>query len=74
MLTTRTDLPAKTPSNTSFIPVLAAMGWKNYTREGDMVVNILGWLVIVALAVLFGWLAVRLWRVKNRFLKWAGVV
>ena len=39
-----------------------------------MLGNILGWLVFVALAVLFGWLALRLWRVKNRFLKWAGAL
>jgi mono/diheme cytochrome c family protein len=47
---------------------------KIYLQEGKMTVNILGWLVLVALAVLFGWLAFRLWRVKNRFIKWAGVL
>lgn len=39
-----------------------------------MIVNILGWLVFVVLAVLFGWLAVRLWRAENRIVKWAGVI
>jgi len=39
-----------------------------------MFVNILGWLLILALAVLFGLLARRSWRVKNRFLKWVGVL
>jgi len=39
-----------------------------------MVGNILGWLVFVLLAVLFGWLVLRAWRAKNAILKWAGVV
>ena len=39
-----------------------------------MFINILGWLLILAVAVGFGLLARRLWRVKNRILKWAGVV
>ena len=39
-----------------------------------MFTNIIGWLVIVALAVLFALLARRAWRAKNRFVKWAGVL
>jgi mono/diheme cytochrome c family protein len=39
-----------------------------------MLANILGWLVFVVLAVLFGLLAYRLRRVKNPFLKWAGIL
>jgi len=38
-------------------------------QEWKMVGNILGWLAFVILAVLFGWLALRLWRVKNAILK-----
>ena len=39
-----------------------------------MIGNILGWLVFVAFAVLFGWLTRRAWRVKNALLKWISVV
>jgi mono/diheme cytochrome c family protein len=39
-----------------------------------MLAIIIGWLVIVALAVLLILLARRLWRVKNRLVKWAGVL
>ncbi len=39
-----------------------------------MFTNIIGWLVIVALAALFVLLARRAWRAKNRFVKWAGVL
>lgn len=39
-----------------------------------MVGNILGWLVFVILAVLFGWLVLRTWRAKNAILKWVGVL
>lgn len=39
-----------------------------------MVGNILGWLLFVVLAVLFGWLVRRAWRAKNAILKWVGVV
>jgi len=35
--------------------------------------NVLGWLVFVAFAVLFGWLPRQAWRVKNALLKWGGV-
>jgi len=38
-----------------------------------MISNVLGWLVFVAFAVLFGWLTRRAWRVKNALLKWGGV-
>jgi mono/diheme cytochrome c family protein len=39
-----------------------------------MYVNILLWLVMVAVCVLFGWLARRAWRARNAIVKWAGVV
>jgi mono/diheme cytochrome c family protein len=39
-----------------------------------MFINIIGLLVLVALAVLFVLLARRLWRAKNRLVKWAGVL
>ena len=38
-----------------------------------MISNVLGWLVFVAFAVLFGWLTRRAWRVKNALLKWGKV-
>jgi len=39
-----------------------------------MLGNILIWLVIVAAAVLLGWLTFRAWRAKNKAVKWGGVV
>lgn len=39
-----------------------------------MYVNILFWLIMVAVAVLFGWLTLRAWRAKNAIVKWGGVV
>src|SRR5512139_1383257 len=39
-----------------------------------MLGNILIWIVIVAAAVLLGWLAFRAWRARNRALKWGGVL
>ena len=39
-----------------------------------MLGNIIGWLGFVIAAVIFGWLALRLWRAKNAILKWAGVL
>lgn len=38
-----------------------------------MVINILSWLAIVALAILFGWVTWRTWQVKNAVLKWGGL-
>ena len=35
-----------------------------------MLGNILIWLVIVAAAVLLGWLTFRAWRAKNKAVKW----
>lgn len=37
-----------------------------------MYVNILFWLIMVAVCVLFGWLAWRAWRAKNALIKWGG--
>ena len=39
-----------------------------------MLGNILIWLVIVAAAVLLGWLTFRAWRAKNKAVKWGGVI
>ena len=39
-----------------------------------MLGNILIWLVIVAAAVLLGWLTFRAWRANNKAVKWGGVV
>lgn len=39
-----------------------------------MYINIVSWLILVGVSVLFGWLAVRAWRAKNVLLKWVGVV
>lgn len=39
-----------------------------------MYINILLWLVMVAVCVLFGWLALRAWRARNTIVKWVGVV
>jgi mono/diheme cytochrome c family protein len=39
-----------------------------------VVVNIVGLLVLLALVVLFGWLAKRSWGSKRKILKWVGVV
>ena len=39
-----------------------------------MLGNILIWLVIVAAAVLFGWLTFRAWRAKNKAVKWGGFI
>jgi mono/diheme cytochrome c family protein len=39
-----------------------------------MLGNLIIWLVIVVLAVLFGWLVTRAWRASNPVAKWAGVV
>lgn len=38
-----------------------------------MLGNILGWLVIVALTLLFGWLTFRAGRIRRVLLKWAGI-
>ena len=40
-----------------------------FVPEVNMISNVLGWLVFVAFAVLFGWLTRRAWRVKNALLK-----
>jgi mono/diheme cytochrome c family protein len=39
-----------------------------------MIGNILGWLVMVAVAVFLGWVTSRAWRAKNPILKWGGTV
>jgi mono/diheme cytochrome c family protein len=39
-----------------------------------MLVNILGWLVLVGITVLFGWLAWRSWRARNAVLKRVGLI
>jgi hypothetical protein len=39
-----------------------------------MLGNILGWLAIVVVAILLGWLTWRAWRIKNAILKWVAVV
>ena len=39
-----------------------------------MLGNIVAWLILVVVTVLFGWLARRAWRAKNAVLKWGGVV
>jgi mono/diheme cytochrome c family protein len=39
-----------------------------------MYVNILLWLVIVAVSVLFGWLVWRAWHARNAIVKWGGIV
>ncbi|MCC7354541.1 MAG: c-type cytochrome [Anaerolineae bacterium] len=39
-----------------------------------MLANILGLFVLIALVVLFAWLATRAWRARNAILKWVGVV
>ena len=39
-----------------------------------MYLNIFIWLIMLLVAVLFGWLAVRAWRAKNAIVKWGGVV
>jgi len=39
-----------------------------------MIGNLLTWLVIVVVAVVFGWLTWRAWRAKRWFVKWPGVV
>jgi len=39
-----------------------------------MSLNLLIWLVVVALVVLFGWLAARAWRAGNPVMKWGGTV
>ncbi len=38
-----------------------------------MYTNILFWLIMVAVSVLFGWLAWRAWRARNAIVKWGGV-
>ena len=38
-----------------------------------MIVNIIVWLVVVALTVLLAWLVTRAWRAKKPLLKWVGV-
>ena len=39
-----------------------------------MIGNILGWLLIVGVAVFLGWATSQAWRAKNTFLKWGGTV
>jgi len=39
-----------------------------------MLGNILGWLMFVAFAVLFGWLTWRAWRIKHAILKWIAII
>jgi mono/diheme cytochrome c family protein len=39
-----------------------------------MYLNILFWLILLAVSVLFGWLVTRAWRAKNPVMKWGGVV
>src|SRR5574341_765738 len=39
-----------------------------------MYLNILFWLIMLAVSVLFGWLTWRAWRAKNAIMKWGGVV
>jgi mono/diheme cytochrome c family protein len=36
--------------------------------------NILSWLVVVVVAVFFGWLTVRAWKARRWFIKWPGVI
>jgi hypothetical protein len=38
-----------------------------------MVANILGWLVLLLIALLFGWLTWRAWRIRRAILKWPAV-
>src|SRR5262245_1235953 len=39
-----------------------------------MLINLLGWLVVAAAAVLLGWLTWRGWHLKRAILKWPAVV
>jgi mono/diheme cytochrome c family protein len=39
-----------------------------------MIGNLLGLLALVAVALLFGWLATRAWRAKRAIVKWPGVI
>jgi len=39
-----------------------------------MYTNILLWLVLVAITILFAWLGRRAWRSRNVFLKWGGLI
>lgn len=39
-----------------------------------MYLNILYWIIMVAIVVLFGWLARRAWRARNAIVKWGGLV
>ncbi len=38
-----------------------------------MFYNLLGWLVLAALTLLFGWLVLRAWQAKRAWVKWLGV-
>jgi mono/diheme cytochrome c family protein len=39
-----------------------------------MIVNVIGWLALVGLAILFAWLVWRSWKAKNAFVKWGGLL
>lgn len=39
-----------------------------------MIVNLLIWLVLLVVTVVFGWLTLRSWRAKNALVRWAGVL
>lgn len=39
-----------------------------------MIQNILSWLIVVLVAVLFGWLTVRAWKAGRWFVRWPGVI
>lgn len=39
-----------------------------------MIQNILSWLILVLVTILFGWLTVRAWKTRKWFIKWPGVI
>lgn len=39
-----------------------------------MIANIVFWLVLVLVTILFGWLVTRAWRATRWYVKWPGVV
>jgi mono/diheme cytochrome c family protein len=39
-----------------------------------MISNILGWIVLLVLSILFGWFVLRSWHLNNKVFKWAGTL